>query len=158
MTFYVHINDKLSIVGVSPSEDAIHQNVVIDDELAIKFLSGAENTSKWSAAIVDGNLQIRKNEATKTAFKKTDFSPLIKIDQLTGADVIIRRYFDHLTFEYSERFRNAEIIPAVFLTKRNDQTILVQNIDLSDLPTKVMIEPDLNISFYTQRSALTFSL
>lgn len=158
MTFYVHIDTSMAIVGVSPSEDTTHQNLAIEESLAIKFLGGEENPSQWSAALINGTLQIKKNPVNKTAFKKTDFSPLVKVQELQGADVEISRYFDYLTFKYSPRFLANDVVPPLFLTKRNDPTILIQNIDMSDKPAKVMIQPHLNISFYTQRSTLTYSL
>lgn len=157
MTFYVHIDSNFAIVGVSPSESSDHQNLVVEESLAIKFLGGEENPSMWGAALINGKLTIKKNPPLTSAFKKTDYSPLVKVEQSESYDVKINRFFDYLTFEYSPRFLSSEIVPPLFLTKRNDPTILIQNIDMANKPEKVMIQPHLNISFYSQRSTLTYS-
>ena len=138
--FFAHVskNDML-ICGISAQEnwEPHIQNILIEQQTALDFLSGAEAITDWYAYQKDGFFGISKIEKTKFITSRLELSSLQNVNKLLGGTDICLIMMDTGIKLHYNKFRLKELTKIqgplkLYFTDESDISDLLFTVDLSE--------------------------
>jgi hypothetical protein len=157
--FYAHINAAdNSIMGIAASlleGDSIF-NLKIDEQTAIKLLTGEENIHAWEIIKASENYSLVKKHTTRILQDRIDTLQLVQLKKENNPNVRIIRKKKKISIECI----TPDIPPVkLYITAENDSTKLKGTYELKYLakPKTFTIEGIDDLSVYTTKTKLIIS-
>lgn len=144
--YYAHVLlETLSIVSITTQQfiSPDYKVIEIDEEIALKFLSGEENVDEWVVGAINGVYEIRKAEKNRFSLDKVSVCPIVEVPfslekaPKSTKDVNKNNIAVVIQGEYAKIYYDGEIIKStgiplrLYFTKEGNPTYLYCAVRLS---------------------------